>query len=506
MGRPFPEGGTGSRRPHRARRQEGQFLDDGRDGPLRALLGGEREPAARRRRGPGAQARERRIPALHRDLEPRLHPVQCERRRHLLAPRREACRHRDGLRARRGDLRHDEGLHRFLQGAVQLRRRHLHTHLRADIGIVRPGLCRHGAGPAERPLGPGAHRRRVPGACGPRALRLVRDLRRDPSRKRGAQLCHPADPPPRRPLRPRPGAVDRLLREAGGARRGDPRGRLPGAQAPGGDDPPRRQVGGGELRKDARAGAQALRRGRLLRDRLERGRLRALRHLRLPARPDPGDRRRARRGRRRGRVRGADGGAARARALRPEARGDRRGDRERGRPLGARADRLHRLFARSPQGHPRDAPGRRQDRPGDLPRLRPEPLLRRDGRPGRRHRPRPRRGQAASDWGHGEGQVRTPPPPPRGRCVGPRDWSAGRAPGRPGPQARGPAQPHGHPPAPLGPAQGARDPRAPGGLPECGRPPSLRLLALRGRHPRPDPRDRGARERAGPRKRAGRGL
>jgi alanyl-tRNA synthetase len=46
-------------------------------------------------------------PALHRDLEPRFHPVQRERRRHFLAARRQARRHRHGLRARRRHLRHD---------------------------------------------------------------------------------------------------------------------------------------------------------------------------------------------------------------------------------------------------------------------------------------------------------------------------------------------------------------------------------------------------------------
>ena len=45
-------------------------------------------------------ARQQRRCALHRDLESRLHPVQRESRRHVLAAAREACGHRHGLRAR----------------------------------------------------------------------------------------------------------------------------------------------------------------------------------------------------------------------------------------------------------------------------------------------------------------------------------------------------------------------------------------------------------------------
>jgi alanyl-tRNA synthetase len=64
-------------------------------------------------------------PALHRDLEPRLHPVQRERRRHLLAARGQARGHRHGLRARRRHPRHDEGFQGFHRRAVELRRRRL---------------------------------------------------------------------------------------------------------------------------------------------------------------------------------------------------------------------------------------------------------------------------------------------------------------------------------------------------------------------------------------------
>ena len=86
LGAAFHRRRARSRRPHRQRQQEGQFLDDGRHRPVRPVLRIARRSHARRRH---AAARcQRRRSALHRDLEPGFHPVQRQSRRHLLAPAR----------------------------------------------------------------------------------------------------------------------------------------------------------------------------------------------------------------------------------------------------------------------------------------------------------------------------------------------------------------------------------------------------------------------------------
>ena len=84
--------------------------------------------------------------------------------------------------------------------------------------------------------------------------------------------------------------------------------------------------GGDALPRDARARRAAARRGGLRRRRRRKAvpgatGLHALRHLRLPARPDPGHRRAARLDRRRGRLRGGDGRAAPAQRVRGLGRG-----------------------------------------------------------------------------------------------------------------------------------------------------------------------------------------
>jgi alanyl-tRNA synthetase len=81
--------------------------------------------------------------ALHRDLEPRLHPVQRQRRRYLLATCRPACRHRPGLRARRRHLRHDQGVQGLHAGAFELRRRHLCAAVRQSRAALRQILQGH---------------------------------------------------------------------------------------------------------------------------------------------------------------------------------------------------------------------------------------------------------------------------------------------------------------------------------------------------------------------------
>jgi len=64
---------------------------------VRPLLGNSFQSATLRRRGRRPQPREQGQPALHRDLEPRLHPVQRECRWHVLSARRQARRHRHGF-------------------------------------------------------------------------------------------------------------------------------------------------------------------------------------------------------------------------------------------------------------------------------------------------------------------------------------------------------------------------------------------------------------------------
>ena len=123
------------------------------------------------------------------------------------------------------------------------------------------------------------------------------------------------------------------------------------------------------------------------------GRLPPLRHLRLPARPDPGRAARAAPHRRRRGLRRRDGraegqGPRRLGRLR---RGGRRGDLVRPRRA-ARADRVPRLRRRDrrrpdPRPRRRRPAGRaRRGRRRGAGRAEPDPVLRRVGRPGRRHR------------------------------------------------------------------------------------------------------------------------
>jgi alanyl-tRNA synthetase len=95
----------------------------------------------------GPQARQRRRRPLHRDLEPRLHPVQ-RQPDGTFSPL--AAKHVDtgmGFERVAGICATTKGFKDFCQGAVQLRRRHL----RALFERISPRLSgraygRHGAG------------------------------------------------------------------------------------------------------------------------------------------------------------------------------------------------------------------------------------------------------------------------------------------------------------------------------------------------------------------------
>ena len=81
-------------------------------------------PCSRIARGPHPARRHQRLPRqqrrrpLHRNLEPRLHPVQRQPRRHLLPAARQARGHRHGLRARHQHHPGHEELHRFHQRII----------------------------------------------------------------------------------------------------------------------------------------------------------------------------------------------------------------------------------------------------------------------------------------------------------------------------------------------------------------------------------------------------
>ena len=237
-----------------------------------------------------------------------------------------------------------------------------------------------------------------------------------------------------------------------------------------------------------------------------RGGLQALRHLRLPARPDAGRAARARDAGRQRRLRGGDGRAAR--------RGARRlGRLRRGRhraPLvrDPREGRAPPSSSATPPSAPRARSWRswstaRSDRveggPDRLDRHQPDAVLRRVRRPGGRYRPLHRRRRRGRDHRHAEEAGRSACPSRQGRG---RRAQAGRrlvmAIDRP-PRAA-PRPPFGDPPAARGAAPPARQARDAEGLAGRARPAALRHQPAadhargaapdRGRGQRPHPRER----------------
>ena len=129
---------------------------------------------------------------------------------------------------------------------------------------------------------------------------------------------------------------------------------------------------------------------------------------------------------------------------------------------------------------------------------RPDPVLRRVGRPDRRRR-RADLGRRRSRAHRRRQEAGRRPVRPPGRGGGRR--ARGRRPGHPGGRCRPPPahprQPLGHPPLAPGAQAGAGRARGPEGLAGGARPAALRLLALRADHRRAEAADRGSGQRRG---------
>ena len=288
---------------HHRRRQEGQFLGDGRDGPVRAL---QRDPRRSDRRRLGGRTGKRRRRPGDRDLEPGVHPVQPWRRRQADAAAGQARGHRHGPRTRRNGHTGQE---------KQLRHRPVRADYRGDRDAHRLPLRIVGRG--RRPLRRDRsrhRRRRLPGGRRPRANADVRHSGRDNPLQRGAGIRGAADPAPGGEVRQ---AVPEHRRPVPGeARAGDRR--ADGRCVPGGGRAPAVRDGydprgGGIVRADAgpRNRAVPAPGGRAEADRPSRaaGRrgVRSLRDLRVPRGPDADHGGRARAQRRHRRLRRGDG-------------------------------------------------------------------------------------------------------------------------------------------------------------------------------------------------------
>ena len=151
LGRALSLEGCRSYDTHRKWQREGQLLDDGRDRPLRSMLRAPCRPHTQRRLT--GQTRQQRLRPLHRDLEPRLHPIQRRGRWHISRTASQACRYRHGLRTRVLDHPKHQGFHRFFEKALELRHRCLHPDLPQARRTQRQDLCEHLPRARRRPLG-----------------------------------------------------------------------------------------------------------------------------------------------------------------------------------------------------------------------------------------------------------------------------------------------------------------------------------------------------------------
>ena len=293
-------------------------------------------------RRPARLARRGRRP-VRRDLEPGVHAVRGRPARHARRAAAALDRHRHGA----GALRRDPA-----GQARQLRHRHLP---RADPGQRRG----HRPGPG-RPV-PG----QPPRGRRPSAQRGVPDRRRRAAVERRPRLRAAPDHAPRDAPRAHDGRA-RAADVPAGAGAGAPDGRrLPGTGARRGADRRDAAAGGDAVPPDAGARPAPAHRGDRTARRppaaARRGGVPAVRHLRLPARPDAG--RAARAGARGGprRLRGGDGGAARPR---PRRLGRLRRGRHRARLVRAEGEGrrvgVPRLFDRDGGGGDRRAGGERR--------------------------------------------------------------------------------------------------------------------------------------------------
>ena len=400
-----------------ALRREGQLLGDGGDRAVRPVQRDLRRPPPG---APGGRLGDgHRLGPLPGDLEPGVHAVRARRGGEDDAAAAAVDRHRRRPRA---------GCRGARRGGFELR----HRPVPADPGRRRDA-GRDGLRPRRRSRRLAARGRRPPARGRLPARRRRHPLERG-TRLRAAPPAAPGGPPRHAPGFRR--AVP--LAPAAGGRRGDGR-RLPGARRD-----PRRLAGdgahrGGEVpghgrdrladgpggdRGDAREGRDAA---------AGRGHLPPLRHLR-PADPAPArDRRggevRPRRSRLRGRPRRAAPALPRCRRRRHglgeddpgSGRGTRRLERDgsdavrrlpetfhgRGEAALGLPLRLRRSGDGSPRRRSRPAEGRRPRRS----RPRPNGLLRRIRRPGRRPRRDPLGGRPRPGGRNPEGQRRPDPPP-----------------------------------------------------------------------------------------------
>src|SRR5579885_3302807 len=276
---------------HHPHRDLGQFLVDGRYRAVRPVLGDFLRSWRGHSRRSAGQPRRRRRP-LRRDLEPRLHAIRAEGGGRARAVAEPVDRHRLGARTHR----------RGVAGqARQLRHRPVP---RADPCLGR----RLGGGRRWRAC------RLAPGDRRPPARQRLSDRRRRAAEQGGARLRAAPDHAPG----DAPCPDDRLQGAAdvaAGAGPGPADGRrLSRAAARAGADHRDPALRGRQFPPDARARAAPAGRGagqaRPRRRLSRRGGLPALRHLRLPARPDRGCPARPRPQGCACRVRGGDGTAA----------------------------------------------------------------------------------------------------------------------------------------------------------------------------------------------------